>query len=853
MKKIGKLLVGLLMAIVMVLGLVGCAPTGTDSTGSSSSKPSGSTGSGSTGSGSTGGDSSSTEEVPADEGPFSDNIFEAEAAEYSGVSSNNSGSFGHACVARSYVFDTSFSGNISLRNVAPPNEGSVTENSLKFTFTSDKAVKVNMEVSVASRYDSTPKWQEMNFSTMYTTVVNGKYPSLDVVVPAGDATQIVQGNNYTAMQLIEFPITLQEGENTIEFIALDKACNLDYINIKTSAKLTGWEDHYWSDTSVISISKAPSETATGTITFSCKETDCTTTQDWTLPALTDDAYIVDDSAADKTVYSLELMGEEVTIAEVAKGTVDPEPEPEPEPEGPQDVTADINFFAETAWGTFSPDGTNTGADTKREAGDLKTGADDALHFTAATASRINMFDKAKDSDGKTHNIVHTNATETSGIFGYEYKFDMDMTATGNFDIILFATAKIQTTYVAADYRAVWLSFADGTLTLRVQGDGKDAVQATATVPANADITSFSVAITRYDATTCLLKVYVNGEAVTLTKAPTATYGSVVKGCFTFTANGWGQRFGVSPAADAEVVISSFKATKSEDTFVMPSFTAEKAALTLVDGKPYLVVENSFSGLNDSEVVAYAEGISADIQEIDVWTTYADEISFAEVKNGKCYTYIAIDDLAVSEHYYFSHYNGNNFNAPVSQEASELTVSYLDKVYTLSQLSGQSDNWKNGLAAIKVTQRDGYSASITSASIAEQDGKAVFTATGSYEGYGKAEVEAFAYAFKLNGGLNESGKYTVSKADAVITVDEDAKTFTVVIDVTDYEKDYYMSQLNGADVKLGADGAALDGTSITVEDKVYTIWSKDSDGGTNTCWGCLTVVVSDVAADSGAEA
>lgn len=845
MKKIGKLLFGLLMAVVMVLGLVGCAPTETDSTGSGSSKPSGSTGGSSTGG------SSSTEEVPEDEGPFSDNVFEAEAAKYNGISSNNSGTFGHACMAKSYVFDTSFSGNISVRNVAPPDKGDVIpENSFEFTFTSDKAVKVQMEVCVASRYDKDPGWQEMDFANMYSTVVNDKYISVSAVVPAGDASQIVQGNNYTAMQVIEIPVTLQKGENTIEFQALAKACNLDYINIRTSAKLTGWTDHYWDSLDSVSVTKAPTETATGTITFACGVDGCTNgTQNWTLPALTDDAYIVDDSAADKTVYSLELMGEEVTIAEVAKGTVDPEPEPE----GPQDVTADINFFDETAWGTFSPDGTNTGADTKREAGDLKTGTDDALHFTASTASRINMFDKAKDADGKTYNIVHTNTTETSGIFGYEYKFDMGMTATGNFDIVLFATAKIQTTYVATDYRAVWLSFADDGLMLRVQGDGKEAVQATATVPALADITSFSVAITRYDAKTCLLKLYVNGEAVTLTAAPTATYGSVVKGCFTFTANGWGQRFGVSPAADAEVVISSFKATKAKDDFVMPSFTAEKAGLTLVDGKPYLVVENSFSGLTDSEAVAYAEGVSADIQEMDAWTTYADEISFAEVKDGKCYTYIAIEDLVISEHYYFSHYNGNNFNAPVSQEASELTVSYLDKVYTLSQLSGQSDNWKNGLAAIKVTQRDGYSAGITSAAIAEQDGKAVFTATGSYEGYGKAEVEAFAYAFKLNGGLNESGKYTVSKADAVITVDEDAKTFTVVIDVTDYEKDYYMSQLNGADVKLGADGEALDGTSITVGDKVYTIWSKDSDGGTNTCWGCLTVVVSDVAADSGAEA
>ncbi len=49
MKKIGKLLFGLLMAVVMVLGLVGCAPTETDSTGSGSSKPNGSTGGSSTG------------------------------------------------------------------------------------------------------------------------------------------------------------------------------------------------------------------------------------------------------------------------------------------------------------------------------------------------------------------------------------------------------------------------------------------------------------------------------------------------------------------------------------------------------------------------------------------------------------------------------------------------------------------------------------------------------------------------------------------------------------------------------------------------------------------------------------
>lgn len=245
-----------------------------------------------------------------------DNKFEAEAALYNGKSA---GSDNHACTGISYFFDSSLSGYISLRKI---NAG----NTFTFTFTSDKSVKVKMEVAVASYYDG-KAWVTTNLNQMLTATINGKPVNCSVQVPEAAAEDVLQGNNYTCIKVATIDLSIKEGVNTLVFTTASKLQNFDYINIKTTANLTGWENHYWVDdvNRLVNLDIAPTTdnegnfvSATGDLYMLCSGATSTTghPSKFTLPEITADSkfYTVTSTADDKYyIFSFELIGETVSF------------------------------------------------------------------------------------------------------------------------------------------------------------------------------------------------------------------------------------------------------------------------------------------------------------------------------------------------------------------------------------------------------------------------------------------------------------------------------------------------------------------------------------------------------------
>lgn len=605
-------------------------------------------------------------EVPADTGTLKDNIFEAEAAEYTGVSSNNSTNFGHACEGKSYFFDASLSGGLCVRNVSPK---SSENNYFTFRFNSDKAVKVTMEVAVASRYDN--GWNEMNFSNMYQTVVNGKSLTADAVVPAATSADVLQNNNYACIKKIELPITLKEGENTIVFNCLAKSCNLDYINIKTSATLSGWTNHYWALVDdVVSIKKEPTLTATGTITFGCTD-DASHTADFTLPALTD-AFYTKTEETDKDVYSFELQGKTFTF-EVAKGqpsTPDPEEPDDPDvPEEPAktEIPADqqqYNAMSVGSWYKFGSKG-NTQDGTYTEEEFVKEGA---LTFTAEKTARMDLFKvnatPAAESATYVNLVDKTDNFKTSGtaFYGYEYTYDLSLAATGDFAFVLFGTGALPASFSNA-HRGIYAYVTDGTITLKQSGAGGDKVQASATYEGEvSDITSISIAVTRLNNTNILLKMSVNGTKLSFTGSPTCAKitpdGDYMDTVVT-ASNGYGQRFGIVPAEEATVSVSDIKLYKSNEQIAAPAFPTVTAVnpvgLELDGDSIYYVITGTCENFTAETL---KEALSLDFTDYTNWKpTYIDKDKIEVTVDGEGAFVIKADITDLPVDCYLAHLTG----------------------------------------------------------------------------------------------------------------------------------------------------------------------------------------------------
>lgn len=237
MKKPSNVFAALALSAIMVCGFAACTPQEPNPDKPDPDKPG------------TNPPASYVDETMGGSGVL-DHIFEAEAAEFSGVSStgNSADDYGnHACAPASYAVNEGFSGGICLRSVSSP--VGTAPNTFTFRFRSDKKVRCIMAITVSSTQGGGSTF----LANSYLISVNGTAVENSVLIPAKmDGQSPVSGSDvngvYFYMQTVELEIKLEEGDNTVVFEAgagVQGANQFDCINIKTSADLTGFVPHYW--------------------------------------------------------------------------------------------------------------------------------------------------------------------------------------------------------------------------------------------------------------------------------------------------------------------------------------------------------------------------------------------------------------------------------------------------------------------------------------------------------------------------------------------------------------------------------------------------------------------------------
>ena len=189
-----------------------------------------------------------------------DNFFEAESALFEGTVSDGENDYGTSA-AYSCVVDAGFGGGVALRGIGT-SETADKPNTLTFGFVSDKKVRITMTARVNAADVETP------FSEIYTVTVNGKSPRNidDAVLPARSDASVTAVYGY-AMADVDLVVDLSPGENTVVVRTAKNAdCVIDYLNLKTSAALTGYVSRYRLD-EVATIVSAPTDSGAGEITL----------------------------------------------------------------------------------------------------------------------------------------------------------------------------------------------------------------------------------------------------------------------------------------------------------------------------------------------------------------------------------------------------------------------------------------------------------------------------------------------------------------------------------------------------------------------------------------------------------
>lgn len=204
----------------------------------------------------------------------------------------------HLCIAKSFEFNTGFSGNVAMCN----NTGTFI---LKFE--SDKNVKADFEIGLAH--------QDTLGGAI--TILNNKHEVADLSVEATE--HYGPGGAYFDMARYTSKMSVFKGANTVEFVG---CTNIDYITFNTSANIevieseNPWTSDIQSSYKVVTV---PSATSTGKIQFDCSHPGCANNggRVRNLPILTDSVYIQEnDPETESTKYFIEVLGEKLLIAEI---------------------------------------------------------------------------------------------------------------------------------------------------------------------------------------------------------------------------------------------------------------------------------------------------------------------------------------------------------------------------------------------------------------------------------------------------------------------------------------------------------------------------------------------------------
>ena len=574
MKKIFRYLTSALLACLMVFCFVACDPSGevsappvlspgdkpylpTDEYGEEEEPP-------------------VADDTPADPGTPVDHVFEAEASEIGGS----------YCMASSEYVDFSFGGNVLVRNIAM---------SYKFDFTSDEAYKVTMEVGVTSAF-SESDWVERNLTDMFDVVVNGREVTDEVKVPAADATQVRCGNVYACVQAVEVPVSLVEGANSVVFYPLENMYGLDYINIKTSAELGGWEESRLEDEGTEVSVALPTEDKEGRMTLSCATHG--KSNSFTLPALQADGGYTLSEKDGKQWYSFDVNGKTYSFAadgdyELPEGAVldeGPAPDPtDPDPSVPNIIDNGKRIFDTSAWTTFD-NGTVKGAHPVKEDARLKF--TDASRFDFFyVAQDTHIADKASNLDGK------------KDFYGQDYTWKVKMSSTGAFDMLLFATKKLPAIYGEVDGAGgVYLTFDGEKISVKYENYRLEITDTVAegTVKTPLDGSEFEVAITanRLSDNYMRVGIAVDGQKVKfeLKNSPEQTTADAAGNLIFYSTNMYGQRLCFVPADGTTIELSNV-ALPNKD-YVEPQGTLPPAPepdpdapTAVVNGKEFFDPDN----------------------------------------------------------------------------------------------------------------------------------------------------------------------------------------------------------------------------------------------------------------------
>lgn len=227
--------------------------------------------------------------APEDDGTLSDHFFEFENAKFSGVSNNKD----HRCAANSFAFNGGFGGNICMKNMSP---------GVSYTFVveSDKEVRVPLDLRMSNSYIG---GQEL--AQAFAITNNGhNVADMSAIVPKEGETPPGASSTYFTMVTAESKVSLVKGLNTIVISTSTAACpNLDYINIRTSAKLIDRTVCNWPNAEdIATVTLAPTLYSAGTIQVACQNDGCTTKSSYSLPALTDEKYTKETEGLTDTYY-----------------------------------------------------------------------------------------------------------------------------------------------------------------------------------------------------------------------------------------------------------------------------------------------------------------------------------------------------------------------------------------------------------------------------------------------------------------------------------------------------------------------------------------------------------------------